>query len=953
MSQAKIDILQRALEREKAARKSAEEILDEKSRHLYFLSEKLKKTNLKLAGLLDEKSSQLQGVFKNINDAYLVIDLSGNVLKMNDIAVDLFGYDIKKEKFNVTNLIYHKDYDYTYKSFDTLKTEGYFTNFTSRVITKLKEIKWVQINATLIFDKNNIPIAAQGIIRDITLEKKAEDLLIDSKNRLSSLIMNLYSGVLLEDENRNIVLTNNQFCKLFKIKLKPKSLIGINCSEATLHTKHLFNDPENFVTRVDELLRGKKQVLGDELIMKDGTTIERDYIPIKKGNEYNGHLWTFRDITLGKLHNKILQSQKEKYSSIIANMNLGLVEVNQDDEILMINQCFSDMSGYSENQLIGKKAHEVFLSKHDWHFVTEQNKNRINGISGSYELKVKNKLGKEKDWLISGAPNLNLNGDYIGSIGIHLDITESKRNIELIQEQKSELDVIINNAPVGIVLTQVDKIVKTNATFQKMLGYSDEEFKSLRIRNILIPEDFKEVKNGFDQIKTGEIDTLSFSKRYRRKDGSVIWAKTNINSVRDKEGKIKNQVLLVEDITSDREKTLIIDMVNNLTKSILGITDVYQIAWEIVNNIAEYLDSKDCIIYLVDHEQNTMEQIAVYGEKLDDGNKIKNRLILKIGEGIVGSVAKTAKSEIVNDTSKDKRYIVDDEVRLSEITVPILSQGKVIGVIDSEHEDKNYFTQEHVKTLESIANLVGIKLQTAINIREREKAEAKNTQLLEELELSNNELQEYAHVVSHDLKTPLRSIDALVSWIKTDNKNNFDTITKQNLDLIGITLETMEQLISNVLEYSSAGFKSEYDCDVDLNIIIDDIKKILFIPKSTTINILNKLPIIKGEKTKFHQLFLNLISNAIKFGNKENCIVDIGVTEKKLFYQFSVKDNGIGIDKKFHKKIFKIFHFLNKSEKSTGIGLSIVKKIINLYEGDIWIDSEIGKGTIFYFTIKK
>ena len=486
-----------------------------------------------------------------------------------------------------------------------------------------------------------------------------------------------------------------------------------------------------------------------------------------------------------------------------------------------------------------------------------------------------------------------------------------------------------------------------------MLGYSDEEFKSLRIKNILIPEDFKEVKNGFDLIKTGEIDTLSFSKRYRRKDGSVIWAKTNINSVRDKEGRIKNQVVLVEDITSDREKTLIIDMVNNLTKSILGITDVYQIAWEIVNNIAEYLDSKDCIIYLVDHEQNTMEQIAVYGEKLDDGNKIKNRLILKIGDGIVGTVAKTAKSEIVNDTSKDKRYIVDDEVRLSEITVPILSQGKVIGVIDSEHKDKNYFTQEHVKTLGSIASQVGIKLQTTLNIREREKAETQNTQLLQELELSNNELQEYAHVVSHDLKTPLRSIDALVSWIKTDNKDNFDTITKQNLDLIGITLETMEQLISNVLEYSSAGFKSENESNIDLNILIDDIKKILFIPETTTINILNKLPIIKGEKTKFQQLFLNLISNAIKFGNKENCIVDIDVIEKKLLYQFSVKDNGIGIDKKFHKKIFKIFHFLNKSDKSTGIGLSIVKKIINLYEGDIWIDSELGKGTIFYFTIKK
>ena len=200
-------------------------------------------------------------------------------------------------------------------------------------------------------------------------------------------------------------------------------------------------------------------------------------------------------------------------------------------------------------------------------------------------------------------------------------------------------------------------------------------------------------------------------------------------------------------------------------------------------------------------------------------------------------------------------------------------------------------------------------------------------------------MQEYAHVVSHDLKTPLRSIDALVSWIKTDNKDNFDTITLQNLELIEITLETMEQLISNVLEYSSAGFNTEKISEIDLNLILEDVKKILYIPKNTTINILKKLPILKGEKTKFQQLFLNLISNAIKFGNNENNIIEIDVIEKEKFYQFSINDNGIGIDKKFHDRIFKVFHFLNKSDKSTGIGLSIVKKIVNLYHGDIWIES--------------
>ena len=953
MSQKKIDILQRALKRERAARKSAEKILDEKSRYLYFLSEKLKKTNLKLESLLDEKSNQLEGIFKNINDAYLVMDLSGNVIKMNDIAVDMFGYDFQKENFNVTCLIYPKDVKYAFDSFYNLQKKGVFTNFISRIVTKLNEIKWVQINATIVYDKDNIPIAAQGIIRDITTEKKDEDLLIESKNRLSSLIVNLHSGVLLEDENRKVVLTNTKFCDLFKIPLTPEAFIGLDCSLASEGSKILFKNPEGFVSRVHEILTDKKQVLGDELLMKDGRTIERDFIPVLKGDEYKGHLWTFRDITFSKQYSKILESQKEKYSSIIANMNLGLLEVNNDDKVLMINQSFSDMSGYTESELLGKKASHIFLSKNDSSIIEEQTNNRFKGISGSYELKIKNKQGVHKTWLVSGAPNLDLNGDIIGSIGIHLDVSDSKRNIELIQEQKNELDIIINNAPVGILLMQSENIVKTNATFQNMLGFSEIELQEFTIQSILLPEDYEENEVGFHQIKHGEIDNFSFNKRYRKKDGSVIWAKTNINSVRDNYGKVKYQVALVEDITSDREKTLIIDMVNNLTKSILGINDINQIAWEIVNNIAEYLDSDDCVIYLVDYESNTLEQIAVYGEKLDDNNKIKNKLTIKIGDGVVGTVAKTGKSEIIGDTRKDNRYIVDDVIRLSEISVPILSEGRVIGVIDSEHKNKNYFTQEHVKVLESIASLASIKLRTALNIREREKTEAKNIQLLQELEVSNDELQEYAHVVSHDLKTPLRSIDALVSWIKTDNKDNFDTITHQNLELIEITLETMEQLISNVLEYSSAGFNTEKISEIDLNLILEDVKKILYIPKNTTINILKKLPFLKGEKTKFQQLFLNLISNSIKFGNKENNIIEIDVIEKEKFYQFSINDNGIGIDKKFHDRIFKVFHFLNKSDKSTGIGLSIVKKIVNLYHGDIWIESELGKGTIFYFTIKK
>ena len=946
MSQNEIDILKRALAREKASRKAAEKILEEKSRELYF-------TGQKLENLLDEKSSQLQGVFENIVDAYIVINLEGDVLKFNEAATNLFGYNLEIESINVLDLIYKEDYEYAMISFKDLQTKGFFKNYEARVCTKSKEVKWVHLNASVIFDKNKNPIAAQGIVRDITDQKVASEKLVESESRLSTLILNLDSGIVLEDENRNIVLTNNKFCELFNIDAKPTDLIGMDCTAASEQNKVLFNDPEAFLKRMREIDADKKTIIGDELEMLDGKILERNYMPIKIGHKSKGFLWTFTDVTLKRSYSKNLETQKQKYYNIIANMNLGLVEFNNNDEILMINQSFSEMSGYTEAELIGKEGRKIFPMKGASEIISKENSKRKNGESNSYELNVKTKSRDVRHWLISGAPNYDDNGQVIGSIGIHLDITEAKQNSKLIQVQKEELDVIVNNSSLGIALTQFGQIVRTNAKFQHMLGFSESKLNTFTIKDLSFPEDYPASKTNVKKMNAGEIDNFVITKRYKKKDGSVIWAKTNVNAVRDKNRNIKYQVALIEDITLDREKTLIIDLVNNLTKSILGKTDINEIAWEIVNNIAEYLDSDDCVIYLVDHQKETLEQIAAYGDKLSDKKTIINRLMLPIGTGIVGNVVKSGKSELIKDTSKDDRYIIDDKRRFSEITIPILSNGKVIGVIDSEHKDKNYYTKEHIKTLESISSLVAIKLRTALSIREREKAEKRNINLLEELEKSNDELQEYAHIVSHDLKSPLRSIDALVSWIKEDNKAVLDNVSLQNFGLIETTLEKMEQLISDILIYSSIGNEATDTDNVDLNELIADLKQILFIPDSISIEVLNTLPIIKADKTKLQQVFQNLISNAIKFNDKQKGLIEIDVKEQKTFYQFSIKDNGVGIDKKYHDTIFKIFHSLNKSKESTGIGLSIVKKIIDLYKGKIWIDSDFGKGTTFYFTFKK
>ncbi|MFL3660681.1 MAG: PAS domain S-box protein [Polaribacter sp.] len=947
------DILKKSIDTSKKARNTAEKKLEEKTKEVQLLRNELKEIHSKFAEITTQKMFESAGIFENINDGYICMDLSGNVIKMNGIAIDFFGYDIHKQKLTVSDLIHPDDLEYGTRSFNTLFKEGVFTNYRTRALTKDKRIKWVQVNGNLIMDAENKPIGAQGIIRDITSDKKDEELRTESENRLASLILNLDYGVLLEDENGKIILTNTKFCTLFKIATLPDSLKGLDCAVALGNVKELFQKSEEFIARVQSILEDKQAVIGDEITMVDGTILERDFIPVLQGELYIGHLWTYKVVTLREQYRKSLEAQKLKYSNIIENMNLGLIEVNEADEILMVNQSFIEMSGSSRAELLGKKGKASFELVNDIDRIKIENDKRHKGESSSYEIKVKNKKGGIRNLLISGAPNYDINGKIIGSIGIHLDTTEAKRKEELVEQIKYELDTIVHNSSMGIVLTNRGRIIKTNVAIQSMLGYTEFELSNLSINDLFFPEDYTSFKTYIRQINMEDIDSFVFTKRYKKKDGSGIWTKTNVNIVRDKNRKIKHQVVFIEDITSAIEKTFIIDLINNLTKSILDKTDITEIAWEIVNNIAGYLDSDDCVIYLVDNEKEIIEQIAVYGDKLAGKKKIINKLVLSKGKGIVGNVAISGVSELIKDTSKDPRYVMDQERRFSEIAVPIMSNGKAIGVIDSEHKQKNHYTTEHVKTLESIASLVAIKLRTAISIKERKKVEIRNEQLLEKLEKSNNELDEYAHTVSHDLKTPLQSIEALVSWIKEDNKENLDAISLKNISLIEDTLETMNQLITNILKYSIAGTVLYTEESVDLNALLGEIKNVLVIPEKLTITISSNLPIVKGDKTKFQQLFQNLIGNAIKFNKKENGTVEIDCIEKDGFYQFSVKDNGIGIEKKYHDKIFKIFHSLNKNKESTGIGLSIVKKIVNLYDGDIWLESSLNVGSTFYFTLKK
>ena len=228
---------------------------------------------------------------------------------------------------------------------------------------------------------------------------------------------------------------------------------------------------------------------------------------------------------------------------------------------------------------------------------------------------------------------------------------------------------------------------------------------------------------------------------------------------------------------------------------------------------------------------------------------------------------------------------------------------------------------------------------------------AQREELLKSLELQNQSLNEYAHVVSHDLKAPLRSINALINWVIEDNNGKLDEESVRSLNLILFNVEKMDLLIKGILDYSSIDKIESENRVVDFNAMVDEISRTIVLQRSVEIKIEGTLPNMYGNFFRFRQLFQNLIENSIKYNDKEKGFIEIGCSIKDNAQIFFVKDNGRGIPTAYFDKIFNVFTKLDSKDQSSGIGLSIVKKIINFYGGKIWVESVEGKETTFFFTL--
>lgn len=239
------------------------------------------------------------------------------------------------------------------------------------------------------------------------------------------------------------------------------------------------------------------------------------------------------------------------------------------------------------------------------------------------------------------------------------------------------------------------------------------------------------------------------------------------------------------------------------------------------------------------------------------------------------------------------------------------------------------------------------------DISERKLAEDQKAHLMDELESANEELRSFAYVVSHDLKAPLRAIGALADWLSTDYVDKFDEQGKEHMRLLVSRVHRMGNLIDGILQYSRVGRVKETLIAVDLGRVVREVIELLSPPASVIISIAHPLPTIIAEPIRIQQVFQNLLSNAIKYADKSQTRIRIACRDEGGRWKFSITDNGPGIESRHFEKIFQLFQTLAPRDRieSTGVGLALVKKIVEMYGGHTWIESTVGEGSTFFFTL--
>lgn len=826
------------------------------------------------------------------------------------------------EAVNNSYKAYEKDIELANRAFKITEEEYIEINeqlkreaeVRSRSIAKLKETIGTITGKERQSSSDDLLIISRYLNSQVVKRKNAELI-------FSSLIANLQNAILLEDETRCIVLTNQRFCDMFHIPMHPESLKGMDCTNSAEQSKTLFKDQNGFVAGIQKILKEQKLVTGEILELANGRILERDYIPIFFENNYKGHFWSYSDITEKKKTQDLI-AKRELTNRLILNSALdAIIIINEEGKITFWNPQAEKIFGWTENEVKNKKLSETIIPNkykylHEEGLKGYHKKGESSVVKKIIEISAINKSGIEFPIELSIIDVKQDNNVFFCSF--IRDISERKRTQTELQQRVTQFQSLSENIP-GVIYEYefnedgTEGLRYISPAIERVFGISPSEFKNYisyihpddRERILKKNRDSKEnLKPFYDESRliipgAGIVwHEVHSSYSYTLQNGTKVFTGLMLN--------ITQRKIAEELVKANEEKYR--GIIANMN---LGLIEVD------LNDKIQFVNQSFC---------------EMTGYKINE----------LIGENAARLIVHPSNYNLIKEKNALREKAISDAYELQ--------------MTDKGGNEKWWFISgaPRFNNKGEIIGSIGIHL----DITDKKKMELELIEAKNNAEASTKAKEIFLANMSHEIRTPMNAILGMASQLaKTDlaeEQRFFLTNIKSAADNLLVIINDildLSKIEAGKLSLEKIAFKPK-------EIIGRAMQVMMHKAEEKGLALINTFcdsrlhPVLLGDPYRLNQIMLNLISNAIKFTEKG--IVDIkcevlNETETHQTIRAIVNDSGIGMDEKFLQNLFNKFsqedETVTRRYGGTGLGMSICKELVELMGGKIVVSSKKNVGT--------
>ncbi|MBW8907339.1 MAG: PAS domain S-box protein [Betaproteobacteria bacterium] len=779
-------------------------------------------------------------------------------------------------------------------------------------------------------DVHGVVAGLIGTIIDITARKSAESALRDNQERWHAIVNSANEGILVYDRNLDIVAGNQAAERILGIALA--ELIGVPgftsrlpCVDA--HGRPL--PPEDRPTRVT-VRTGKPltgHVMGIERAEGVHTwlLINTAFLRQPDASDWYGVVSSFTDITAQRNAEAALRGSEERYRRTFELARSGLAQVGLDGRFLRVNRRLCEFFGRSEAELVGTVVKD--LSHPEDRDALDERRARL--LAGEVDSVRVEKRYLHKDggtiWAsIAIALERDASGMPLYAISVLEDVTAQKQVEEALRQSEARYRRTFELAGSGIAHIGLDRrFIRVNRRLCEILGYPEEELIGMTGREISHPDDLEVINTQRSRLYASEIDHVRLEKRYLRKDRSTVWVTFSMVLERSADGTPLYEIAIFDDITERKRGEQALRESEARFRSLTQLSSDWY--WE--------QDESFGLTFMSGRmgERTGLEASAYLGRKRWD---------------------QPALNVTAEDWARHRAVLERHEAfRDFEMERPNPAGGTRWISVTGEPV---YDDAGHFRGYRGVGSDITARKRAEAELR---RAHDELARKAEELQRSNAELEQFAYVASHDLQEPLRMVSSYTQLLARRYSDKLDGDAREFMNYVVDGAARMKQLIEDLLAYSRVGTKGKefkpVSLEAPLKRAVTNLRAA--IEESGAAVSWDSLPRVDVDEVQLVQLFQNLIGNALKFRGQAPPRIHVSAQEENAEWRVSIADNGIGIEPQYFERIFMLFQRLHTMGEypGTGIGLAICKKVAERHGGRIWLESQLGAGSTFHFTLPK